>query len=308
MTNASNPIVFFGTDNFSLSALQAIVESGIKISAVVTKPDSARGRGKIIDSNAVKKYAQINNIPVVQPHNLLELKPYINSLPRPVGVLVSYGKIIPQEILDAFIPGIINLHPSLLPKLRGPSPIETSIMNKDTETGVSVMLLNSSMDAGPIYGQKVISLTGKETAEELYRLLSEEGSRLLVRLLPVIIEGSVIPVPQDNEQASYCKIIKKSDGTIDWKLPAETLEAKIRALHEWPQSRTTLNNVDVIVTRAEVIKNYSDKPGNIAIHNKSDLIVGTSEGGIRVLSLKPVGKSEMTTKSFLAGYSKKLEN
>jgi methionyl-tRNA formyltransferase len=308
MTNISNPIVFFGTDKFSLTAFQTLIESGIKISSVVTKPDSTRGRGMIIESSELKKYAESYDIPVFQPHDLLELKPYISSLRRPIGVLVSYGKILPQEILDAFTPGIINLHPSLLPKLRGPSPIETSIMNQDTTTGVSVMLLNSTMDAGPIYDHVVIDLTGKETAGELYGLLAKEGSHLLVRLLPLIIEGSVAPVPQDSEQATYCKIIKKSDGIIDWKLPAETIEAKIRALHEWPQSRTTLNNVDVIVTRAEVLENYHASPGSLTVHNKSDLVVGTARGGIRILGLKPVGKNEMTTKEFLAGYSKKLEN
>lgn len=308
MTNTSKPIVFFGTDNFSLMALQMIIESGIKISSVVTKPDSARGRGQVMGSNVVKKYAISRNIPVFQPVNLIELEQYFKTLNRPAGILVSYGNIIPQAVLEEFTPGIINIHPSLLPKLRGPSPIETAIMNKDTRTGVSVMLLNSEMDAGPIYGQKVISIEGKETAEELYPKLAKEGSHLLVKLFSSIVGGSLDPVPQDNKQATYCKIIKKSDGLIDWKLPAETIEAKIRALHRWPQSRANFHNIEVIVTRAEVVKDYKAEPGNITVVNKSDLIIGTSRGGIRIIALKPVGKNEMSTKAFLAGYQKTIEN
>lgn len=302
MKMTSQPIVFFGTEDFSLGALKALVESGFNVAAVVTKPDSPQGRGHRLTPPKVKVYAEEHGIPVWQPSKLSEINDKISHLDTPAGVLVSYGKIIPQSTLDLFTPGIINVHPSLLPKYRGPSPIETAIIMGDHKTGVSIMKLISDMDAGPVYKQIEIPLSGDETATELYHTLGDVGSELLVDSLPSILDGSLIPVEQDDDQSTYCNLIKKSDGIIDWSERAEVIVARIRAYQEWPKSRATLGDVEVIITKAEALSygSHTD-PGNITLENDS-LIIGAGRGSVRIQTLKPLGKKEMPVSAFLAGY------
>lgn len=306
MKKTSNPIVFFGTDKFSLVTLKLLVDCGFDVHAVVTKPDAPSGRGHHYSSPEVKKFAESKSIPVLQPRNLVEIKGYIESLDHPAGVLVSYGKIIPQSIIDLFYPGIINVHPSILPKYRGPSPIEYTILKQEKEAGISIMHLDSKMDAGPIYQQKSISLLGNETSEQLYERLGIEGAQLLIDVLPAILDGTLKPKNQQESIATYCEKITKSDGIINWNEPADVIEAKIRALHMWPQSRTALNELDVIITRAEVLWNYVGKPGDFTLRNNTELIIGAKAGGLRILSLKPIGKKEMPIEAFLSGYNSYL--
>jgi len=237
MTKTSPKIVFFGTENYSLITLEALVEEGFNVVCVITKPDTKRGRGHKLTEPPVKTFAKSHNIPVLQPSKVSEITDYIKQLQPVTGVLVAYGKIIPQSIIDLFTPGIINVHPSLLPKYRGPSPIESAIANRDTETGVSIMQLDSKMDAGPIYTQTRQSLTGKETKFELYDKLFHEGTSLLIKNLPNIINGSLQPTPQDDSQASYCQLLNKDDSWLDTeRMTAAEAEAHVRAHLGFPRS------------------------------------------------------------------------
>jgi methionyl-tRNA formyltransferase len=299
-----NSIVFFGTEDFSLLTLKALVEANFSVSAVVTKPDSPKGRGHQMSEPLVKTFAKQHDIPVMQPVKLSEISEEIKKLDNPIGILVSYGKIIPQSVLDLFHPGIINVHPSLLPKYRGPSPIETAILNGDEETGVSIMQLSAQMDAGPVYAQQTVSLSGTETVDQLYDQLGTLGSQMLIEALPTISDGSLQPTTQQDDAASYCHIIKKDDGIIDWHKSAEQIEREIRAYKGWPQSRTTFGNVDVIITKAEVITDQGN-PGQIE-NRGNELIAYTSGGALRVLELKPLGKKEMPISAFLLGYQSQL--
>lgn len=312
MTNTSKTIVFFGTEDFSLITLRALVEGGFSIAAVVTKPDSQQGRGRKLTPPAVKSYALEHDITVLQPQKLTEITDYITSLNDPIGVLVSYGKIIPQSIIDLFDPGIINVHPSLLPKYRGPSPIETAILNGDKETAVSIMQLSAAMDAGPVYGYTPLTLTGTETSLELYETLGNLGAQTLIKLFPLILCGEASGLPQDDEQATYCHLITKSDGIIDWNKGAERIEREIRAYQGWPQSRTTLGKVDVIITAATAVWHSSNlAPGELKIITEDGttaLFVGTSDGDIQIDTLKPLGKQKMPVKAFLAGYRSQLSD
>lgn len=301
MTNILKPIVFFGTEDFSLIALQTLIEAGYSIAAVITKPDSPQGRGHHLTSPAVKIFARERNIPVWQPNKLSDIAYDVTNLGNPVGILVSYGKIIPGSIIDLFTPGIINVHPSLLPLYRGPSPIESAILNGDKETGVSIMKLSPKMDAGPVYKQFKISLTGKEASKQLYENLGKTGSELLVEILPSIIDGSLLPIDQDESAATYCHMLKKSDGVIDWSKDAKIIEAQIRAYHIWPKSRTVLDGMEVIITSAEVIDADYGNPGRTTIKD-GELIVSAGAGALRILSLKPLGKKEMPVRAFLSGY------
>ncbi len=295
-------IVFFGTEDLSLYCLKTLVDSGFFIAAVVTKPDSPQGRGRKLTPPKVKVYAEQHGIPVWQPTKLADIAGDIANLGRPAGVLVSYGKIIPQSIIDLFTPGIINLHPSLLPAYRGPSPIETTILRGDTTTGVSIMRLSAGIDEGPVYSQGEYALNGTETAPELYDSLGALGMDELIQVLPAILAGTLRPTPQDNERATYCSIINKADGVIDWQLPAASIERQIRAYTPWPGSRTTLAGVEAIITSASVIHmDDAAAPGKI-MAEKARLFVGTGKDWLEIHRLKPVGKKEMPIQAFLAGY------
>lgn len=303
----TKPIVFFGTEDFSLNALRALVEAKFTIALVVTKPDSPQGRGHQVTPPAVKSYALEQGIAVLQPQKLAEIAEPVSQLDNPAGVLVSFGKIIPQSIIDLFHPGIINVHPSLLPKYRGPSPVEAAILNGDSETGVSIMQLSAKMDAGPIYDQQTVPLRHDETGPLLLDHLGDLGIDRLVTLLPDILNGSLQPTPQDDSAASYCHIIHKTDGIIDWTQPAVVIERKIRAYAGWPQCRTLFGQIEVIIARAHVVSMGPATPGKLMIE-KDRLFVGTGTEWLEIIQIKPLGKKEMPVKAFLMGYKQKLQN
>jgi methionyl-tRNA formyltransferase/peptide deformylase len=266
------PIVFFGTEDFSVASLRALIDTGFPISLVITKPDSKRGRGQKLTPPSVKILAQNHGVPVLQPHRLADCVPDIMKLTTPVGVLVSFGKIIPTHMIDLFTPGIINVHPSLLPRYRGPSPIESAIAHGDETTGVSIMQLSAAMDAGPVYSQTHHPLTQTETQSKLYDTLAVEGAAELVRILPAILNGSLTPIAQDDAQASYCQLLSKNDSLVDpAKLTASEIERRIRAYHAFPKTRLHLHEVDMIVSAAHVVDR--EQPHAVRCRDNSWLLV-----------------------------------
>jgi len=287
-------IIFFGTEKLSLIVLKKLVTSGYDILAVVTKPDQPSGRGRQIKQPAIKIFATNHNIPVWQPAKLSEITDKVHSLSeKPIGVLASYGKILPQETLDLFDPGIINLHPSLLPKYRGPSPIEAAILNNDDKTGVSIMLLQSKMDAGPIYSQKELHLTGQETKPELHDTLANIGADLIAEILPNIASGELSLQPQNEESATYCHLIKKEDGLIDPSITtAAQAERQVRAYLDYPKSKITVEGHTILILSA-----------NVAQESNSPLYVTCQDGqylSVRSL-IAPSGKT-MSSEEFIRGY------
>lgn len=251
--NTSAKIIFFGTEDFSLTALTGLIEAGYTIAAVVTKPDSKKGRGQQLIAPAVKVLATRHNIPVWQPEKLADIADDIRALGTVTGVLVSYGKIVPQAIINLFTPGIINVHPSLLPKYRGPSPIESAIKNGDPVTGVSIMQLSARMDAGPVYTAKEHPLQGTETRPELYHALADIGTNLLLESLPTIIDGSMLPTAQNEEAASYCQLLEKRSAQLDLQtLSAVEAERIVRAHIGFPKSKITVADHTIIITKAHV--------------------------------------------------------
>lgn len=306
MTLISKPIVFFGTEDFSLIALQALLDANAPVALVVTKPDMQKGRGHHVVEPPVKKLAKLHNIPVLQPYRIIDCMSEVNTLDQPVGVLVSYGKIIPQTVIDLFSPGIINIHPSLLPRYRGPSPIESAILNGDTETGVSIMRLDARMDAGPVYAQTRMRTTGRETAETLYMQLGELGAHMLIENLPAIIDGSLSAKAQDEVDATYCNLLTKEAGIIDWNKSAIEIERDIRAYHAWPKSRTSLAGIECIITEADIRVMSKAAPGTL-LPEKNKLFVATGADWLEIKSIKPIGKKEMPIQAFLQGYRGQLD-
>ena len=254
MKNISKKIVFFGTDEFSLVALRALIESGYNVVAVVTKPDSKRGRGQVLTAPSVKKLAIGHNITVWQPLKVSAINDDIQSLGNDVaGVLASFGKIIPESTINLFKPGIINIHPSLLPLYRGSSPIESAIKNGDEQTGVSIMQLTAGMDAGPIYGHIIHKLSGKETRPELYKTLANAGTAALISMLPAILDGSIQPTPQDDSKAVYCNMLSKNDAVLKPdEITADTAERLVRAYLGFPKTKIDILGHTVIITKAHV--------------------------------------------------------
>ncbi len=294
MTNTSETIIFFGTEDFSLVALRGLIESGYTIGAVVTKPDSKKGRGQKLVPPSVKVLATQYNIPVWQPTKLKDITENIQSLGKVTGVLVSFGKIIPQSTIDLFTPGIINVHPSLLPKYRGPSPIESAIKNGDDKTGVSIMQLSAEMDAGPVYTVVEHDLHGTETRTELYHALADIGTNLLLESLPSIIDGSLKPIDQNNDNATYCSLLKKEDAELDLSvLTAEEAERTIRAHIGFPKSKLVINHHSIIITKAHV-SNQQKTPLDVLCRGGAYLSVDEL--------IAPSGKS-MSAESFLRGYA-----
>jgi len=255
MQNMSKTILFFGTDDFSLVALQALFESGYNIAAVITKPDSKSGRGQALTMPIVKKYALEHNLDVWQPLKVSEINEKIQSLGDNVaGVLASYGKIIPQTTIDLFKPGIINIHPSLLPLYRGSTPIESAIKNGDKQTGVTIMQLEAGMDSGPIYGHIVHKLSGLETRPELYQTLAHAGAVTLIELLPSILDDSLLPTPQDSSQAVYCSLLTKQDAFLNpSEVSAQTAERLVRAHLGFPRTKIEILGHMIIITKAHVV-------------------------------------------------------
>lgn len=300
MIPTSKTIIFFGTDEFSAVSLRELIDKGFTIGAVVTKPDSRKGRGRELAKPIVKEIAQAHNIAVWQPLKVGEIADDITALTQktgeaPIGVLVSYGKIIPGSIIDLFSPGIINVHPSLLPLYRGPSPIESAIVNGDTVTGVTIMQLSAAMDAGPLYVQVTVPLNDTETAPELEQHLAELGAQELCRVLPAIINGALQPTAQNNDMATYCQLLKKEDGTLDASLfTAEQAERRVRAFLAFPKTKMTIIGQSIVITKAHVTSTSS-----------SPLDIKCSDG--RYLSIDeligPSGRV-MTAKAFINGYSK----
>ena len=303
MKKTSKTILFFGTDDFSAASLRELIEKGFTIGAVITKPDTRKGRGRTLHAPIVKQIAQKHNIPVWQPEKLADIVPKIETLTKkdgqkPVGVLVSYGKLIPERIINLFEPGIINVHPSLLPLYRGPSPIESVILNGEMETGITIMQLSVAMDAGPIYSQLTLPLNDTETAPELEQKCSTLGAQELTRVLPSIISGALQPSKQEDAVATYCHLLKKDDALLTAEqlktLSAEQAERRIRAYFAFPKTKMTLCGHTVIVTKAHVVS-----------HAKTALDVACGDG--RFLSVDeligPSGR-HMSTQSFLNGYGK----
>ena len=268
-------VVYFGTEDISVPTLQVLIDDDkYNVVGVVTKPDSARGRGHHVDSPAVAKLAQQHDIACLQPERLRDVTELLESLRADVGALVSYGKIIPQDVIDIFPHGIVNFHPSMLPVYRGPSPIETAIMHGDSFTGLTLMALSKDMDAGDIYYQEKVTISPDDTTEQLYERFGQRGAELMVDKLAQIVTSQIIGTPQDDNLAIYCHMITKDDGILRPDvMTARECYNRLRALSQWPKCRISIANHEVIVTKAKPLDNFQGDswPDVIPCHNNSAL-------------------------------------
>jgi methionyl-tRNA formyltransferase len=217
--------------------------------------------------------------------------------------------MVPEEIIDIFPKGIVNIHPSLLPLHRGPIPVESVILDGSAKTGVSLMQLVKAMDAGPVYAQDEVELSGQETKQALTDRLLLKGRDMLIKHLPSILSGELAPKPQNDSEATYDQLITKDDGLLDWNKSAHELERQIRAYAGWPRSRAKLGQVDVIITAAHAVPSQGpdDPTGHIEIVPEAGVVMVTTSNGTLCLDrVIPVGKKEMPMRAFLSGYANRL--
>ncbi len=292
-------ILFFGTPEFAVPSLE-LLSSEFEVVAVITKPDKPAGRGKKVTPPPVKVKAQELSIRVLQPSNFEEVREFLSQIQPDLGVVVAYGRIIPNWLVNLPRHGTINLHPSLLPKLRGASPIQWALLEGLKETGVSVIKLSEELDAGDILAQEKVKILESDDYLSLSEKLAKVGAKLLLKVIPEFVSGNLKPRPQEHEKATYCGRITKEMGLIDWNLPAEKICRMVRALNPWPSTYTFLRGKRLIITKASVV-NEEGRPG-VVLKTYPELVVSAGEKGVKIERLKPEGKREMTSEEFLRGY------
>jgi methionyl-tRNA formyltransferase len=245
--------------------------------------------------------ALAQNLPILQPAKLSEAVDDLRQLHADAGIVVAYGRIIPESVLQIFPKGIINVHASLLPKHRGAAPIEAALLAGDEATGVTLMHLEAGLDTGPTYADSKLQLSGKESRLDLYEQLAELGAELLAHRLPGIMAENIVPIPQDHSAATHFGRLNKAHGKLDWAKPAGQLEREVRAFLGWPGSHTQIAGSDVIVTAARASA-AGGTPGTAYRTPSGELAVYCGEGSLIIDRLKPSGKREMTGPEFLAGH------
>lgn len=282
-------VIFIGTGSMGANALKMMsLDPQYKIQFVITGNEKeVQGRKKNNTINPIVEIAKKYKIPIHRTNKIRTDEKLINEIIKAkpdLGVIADFGQIIPKEIIDIFKHGILNIHPSLLPKHRGSSPIQSTILNGDPEAGITIIAINEKMDAGGIISQVTVSLSQSETATTLKNYLAEIGASLLLNSIPYYIAGDLKPVPQNEEFATFTKIIKKEDGLVDLSTDKFTVDRKIRAFNDWPKAYIMIKN-----KRVQLLSAHFEEDGEFVI----DVV-------------KPEGKKEMSYQDFMHGYKTKL--
>jgi len=296
-------VLFYGSPDFAVPTLQALIDSPWRPVAVVTQPDARAGRGRSLRPPPVKQLAEAHGIPAIQPAKLRERAAIaqVASLRPDLQLVAAYGQIIPKQILDLPRFGSLNVHASLLPRWRGASPISAAILHGDAETGVTIMLVDQTEDTGAIVRQRSTPIDESEHAGELSDRLADLGARLLIETIPDWIGGNITATPQDDALATRARRVEKGQGNIDWTQSAQRIARHIRAYTPWPSANTTLGQQTVRVTAATVGEpSSSDPPGTITALG-SAVVVATGAGQLNVHRLQRAGKREMGAEEFARG-------
>ena len=300
--------VFMGTPDFAVPTLQKMIDMGIEITAVVTQPDKAKGRGKKVIYSPVKECALAHDLPVYQPVRIRKEPEFIQTLrdmQPDVIVVVAFGQILPKEILDIPRLGCVNVHASLLPKFRGAAPIQWSIIDGEEVTGVTTMLMDAGLDTGDKLLKAEIPMDPKETGGSLHDKLAAVGGELLEKTLIGLEAGTIVPEKQDDSQAGeYARMLDKELGHIDFNQPAVVIERLIRGLNPWPSAYTYIDGKTLKIWEAEVLdRNYGCEYGEVAEVTRNCLIIQTGIGALSVKSVQLQGKKRMDIAAFLNGYT-----
>lgn len=301
-------IIFMGTPEFAVPTLKALHHSSHSILTVITQPDKPKGRGQKLIVSPIKQYALDSNLPILQPKTV-NAPEFIESLKQnqpDVIIVVAFGQILSETFLKIPRHFCINLHSSLLPKYRGAAPIHRAILNGDTKSGVTTMIMDKGMDTGDILLMQETPIHETDNAQTLHDTLSEMGGALMLETLKRLEENTLLPVQQDDSQATYAAKLKKEEGLIHWEKSAVDLLNQVRGLTPWPGTYTMLNKKRLRVLKVRTTEGtIDDMPGKVARITDEGIEVGTGQGRLVITELQPEGKKSMSAKSFLAGH--KLE-
>lgn len=321
-------VVFMGTPDFAVGALESIIQAGHDVAAVVTQPDKPKGRGKGMQMTPVKACAVLHEIPVFQPVKVKESDAVeqLRKYGADVFVVAAFGQILSQEILTMPKYGCVNIHASLLPKYRGAAPIQWAIINGERTTGVTIMQMDRGIDTGDMLMKDEVPISARETADSLHDKLAQTGARLIVEALAKIEKGEITPVRQNEEESCYAKMLHKSMSRIDWQQDAVGLDCLIRGLISWPgascmyrgkmlkiwEEEVACADEKAVETVAEESKNgqasappNDAEPGTIVRVEKDSFYVQTGEGILKITAVQPEGKRRMAVRDFLLGYPMK---
>lgn len=295
-------IVFAGTPQFAVLPLQALLNSDHRVIAVYTQPDRPAGRGKQLQQSPVKQLAVANNIPVYQPVTLKdgEQQATLAGLQADIMVVVAYGLLLPQAVLDAPRLGCLNIHASLLPRWRGAAPIQRAIEAGDAQSGVTIMQMAAGLDTGDMLLRRACDITPTDTAETLHDRLAALGSEALLQTLAGLQAGRLTPEPQDEALSSYAHKLSKDEARIDWHQAAALIARRVRAFNPWPVCYTLLDASPLRIWQAEALASSVDiAPGSVLRATTQGIDVACGEGVLRVLEIQPAGKRRMSVADFL---------
>lgn len=297
-------IVFMGTPDFAVDCLEALVNSTHEVAAVFSQPDKPQGRKQILTAPEVKVCAQKYNIPVYQPTTLKngESTQLLRELAPELIVVVAYGKLIPQEILDIPKYGCVNVHGSLLPELRGAAPIQWAVINGLEETGVTTMQLDAGLDTGDILLVKKTRIEENETSGELFDRLKVLGAEVLMETIDAMLKGELKPEKQDDSKSTYASMLNKSISPVDWSKTAKEVHNHIRGLEPWPVATTIINGKPVKLFGSRMGKTFNGKPGEV-VSNEKQLEVCCGDGyTVIITQLQAQGKNKLSSADFLRGF------
>ncbi|MBE5938808.1 MAG: methionyl-tRNA formyltransferase [Lachnospiraceae bacterium] len=299
-------IVFMGTPDFSVPVLERLIEEGHTVEAVVTQGDKPKGRGKEIQFPPVKTAALEHNIAVYQPVKVRdpEFVQVLKDINPDVMVVIAFGQILSQEVLDIPKYGCINIHASLLPKFRGSAPIQWAIIEGESVTGVTTMYMDAGIDTGDMIEKIEVAIDKDETGGSLHDKLAVAGADIIISTLKKLEDGTAVRTPQEHEKSTYVKMLDKKLGKIDFSMDAEYIERLIRGLNPWPSAYTTYNGKSLKIWKAQVEEGSHDAGtyGEIVQVEKDYIGVKTGKGILKVYELQLEGKKRMETEDFLRGY------
>lgn len=305
-------VLFMGTPDFAVPTLEALCNSDYEVIGVVTQPDKPKGRGKSVQMTPVKECALKYDIPVFQPIKIREEENVakLEELDIDFMVVVAFGQILPKSILDMPKYGCINVHSSLLPTYRGAAPIQWTIINGESKTGITTMFMDEGIDTGDILLQEETPIYDDETGGSLHDRLADMGAKLLIKTLDGLKAGTIKRIKQDDSKSNYVGMLNKNMGKMDFTKSALELERLVRGLNPWPSAYTSLNGKMFKIWEAKAIEDadkYQDVQGGTIVEiNKSSIIVKTSKGLLELFEVQLEGKKRMLVEDFLRGYQVKV--
>ena len=306
-----NNIIFMGTPDFAVPCLDKLHQN-YNVTAVITQPDRPKGRGQHLAKSPVKVYAEEHNLPVYQPEKIktAEFTEKLRQMQPDLIIVVAFGQILSQEILDIPKFGCINVHASLLPRWRGAAPIHWSIIGGDTETGVTTMYMDAGLDTGDMILKAKTVITPEMTTAQLHDALMMQGADLLIETIQFIENGTVSREKQDDSLSCYAKMLNNDNCRIDWTKSAQEIHDLVRGLNSWPIAYTTLNGKKFKIWQTKIVDadTTGKTPGQIIDLTKKGIIVATGNGAIELLQIQPPNKAKMPASSYINGHRQELSS